>query len=252
MPVEHILVVYLVSLLLVLLPSVGLAKMFEKAGVESWKAYVPFYNTWVMQDLAKRPKHWVFWQFIPVVGWFITPGIFIEFVKLFGRFSLGEHTLAALFAPFYFPYLGYSPKFHYIGPEGAKRYKKAGWREWVDAAIFAIVAATLIRTFVFEAYTIPSGSMEKTLLINDFLFVSKFSYGPRIPNTPLSIPFVHNYIPGSKSTSYTKAIQLPYIRWFAAPVKRGDVVVFNFPAGDTVINADGFQSLRPYYDIKRA
>lgn len=252
MPVEHILVVYLVSLLLVLLPSVGLAKMFEKAGVESWKAYVPFYNTWVMQDLAKRPKHWVFWQYIPVVGWFITPGIFIEFVKLFGRFSLGEHTLAALFAPFYFPYLGYSPKFHYIGPEGAKRHKKAGWREWVDAAIFAIVAATLIRTFVFEAYTIPSGSMEKTLLINDFLFVSKFSYGPRIPNTPLSIPFVHNYIPGSKSTSYTKAIQLPYIRWFAAPVKRGDVVVFNFPAGDTVINAEGFQSLRPYYDIKRA
>ena len=120
------------------------------------------------------------------------------------RFRLWEHTLASIAAPFYFPYLGYSPQIHYIGPEGAKRYKKQGWREWVDAAIFAIVAATLIRTFVFEAYTIPSGSMEKTLLINDFLFVSKFSYGPRIPNTPLSIPFVHNYIPGSSRTSYIK------------------------------------------------
>jgi signal peptidase I len=204
-----------------------------------------------MQDLAKRPKHWVFWQLIPVIGWFITPGIFIEFVKLFGKFTLGQHILAALLAPFYFPYLGYSPNVRYIGPEGARLYKKPGWREWVDAAIFAIVAATLIRTFIFEAYTIPSGSMERSLLINDFLFVSKFSYGPRIPNTPLSIPFIHNYIPGSHRKSYTELIQLPYIRWFSSPVKRGDVVVFNFPAGDTVINLDGYQSAIPYYQVIR-
>src|SRR3982751_165674 len=104
MPPYHILIVYLISVLLVFLPSFGLAKMFQKAGVAQWKAFVPFYNTWVMQELAQRPRHWVFWQFIPVVGWFITPGIFIEFVKLFGRFGLGEHILAALFAPFYFPY----------------------------------------------------------------------------------------------------------------------------------------------------
>ncbi|MBD0376647.1 MAG: S26 family signal peptidase, partial [Flavisolibacter sp.] len=167
MPLSHIFIVYFISFLLLFLPSFGLAKMFQKAGVDSWKAFVPLYNTWVMQVLAKRPRHWVFWQLIPVVGWFITPGIYIEFVKLFGRFSFLDHTLAALFAPFYFPYLGYSDKVRYIGPEGAKRYVKPGWREWVDAAIFAIVAATLIRTFVFEAYTIPSGSMEKTLLIND-------------------------------------------------------------------------------------
>ena len=251
MPLSHILTVYLISLLLVFLPSFGLAKMFQKAGVASWKAFIPYYNTWVMQDLAKRPKHWVFWQLIPVIGWFITPGIFIEFVKLFGTFTLGQHILAALLAPFYFPYLGYSPNVRYIGPEGARLYKKPGWREWVDAAIFAIVAATLIRTFIFEAYTIPSGSMERSLLINDFLFVSKFSYGPRIPNTPLSIPFIHNYIPGSHRKSYTELIQLPYIRWFSSPVKRGDVVVFNFPAGDTVINLDGYQSAIPYYQVIR-
>jgi signal peptidase I len=251
MPLSHVLTVYFISILIVFLPSFGLAKMFQKAGVEQWKAFIPFYNTWVMQGLAKRPKHWVFWQFIPVVGWFISPGIFIEFVKLFGRFTFWEHTLAALFAPFYFPYLGYSPKIHYVGPEGAKKYKKQGWREWVDAAIFAIVAATLIRTFVFEAYTIPSGSMEKTLLINDFLFVSKFAYGPRIPNTPLSIPFIHNYIPGTSAKSYSTAIELPYIRWFASPVKRGDVVVFNYPEGDTVVNKEGFQSFHPYYSLIR-
>src|SRR5437763_2418922 len=221
MPLSHILTVYLISVLIVFLPSFGLAKMFQKAGVEQWKAFIPFYNTWIMQTLAKRPRHWVFWQFIPVVGWFISPGIFIEFVKLFGRFTLGQHILAALLAPFYFPYLCYSPKVRYIGPEGARHYRKPGWREWVDAAIFAIVAATLIRTFIFAAYTIPSGSMERSLLINDVLFVSKFSYGQRITNTALSLLFIYNYIPGTQRKSYTTLVELPYIRWFASPVKRG-------------------------------
>jgi signal peptidase I len=251
MPIQHILIVYLISTLLVFLPSFGLAPLFKTAGAPAWKAYVPFYNTWVMQELTQRPKHWVFWQFIPVVGWFITPGIFIEFAKAFGKFSLGHHTMAALFAPLYFPYLAYKDKPKFIGKEGVKKHKKAGWREWVDAAIFAVVAATLIRTFIFEAYTIPSGSMEKTLLVRDFLFVSKLSYGPRIPNTPLSVPFVHNYLPGSSRKSYSEAIKIPYTRWFATSPKAGDVVVFNFPAGDTVINLPNYQSKDPYYDVIR-
>ncbi|WP_346237331.1 signal peptidase I [Niabella insulamsoli] len=251
MPINQLLVIYLISLLLVWLPSFGLAKLFKKAGRESWKAYVPFYNTWVMQDIAQRPKHWVFWQFIPVVGWFITPGIFIEFAKVFCRFSFLDHTAAALLAPFYFPWLANHKDARFIGAEGVHKHKKPSWREWVDAAIFAIVAATLIRTFVFEAYTIPSSSMEKTLLVNDFLFVSKLSYGPRIPNTPLSVPFVHNYLPKINTKSYSTLIQLPYTRWFEGPVKRNDCVVFNFPAGDTVIHAEGFESLRPYNQIRR-
>lgn len=251
MPLNQIFVVYLISLLYMMLPSVGFAKLFAKANVAPWKAYVPFYNTWVMQELAQRPKHWVFWQLIPVVGWFITPGIFIEFAKLFGKFTIGQHTLASLIPFAYFPYIAFKEDPEFIGPDAVRKHKKGGWREWVDAAIFAVVAATLIRTFVFEAYTIPSGSMEKTLLINDFLFVSKFSYGPRIPNTPLSIPFIHNYIPGLNWKSYSTAIELPYIRWFASPVKRGDVVVFNFPTGDTVIHKAGFESANPYYDVKR-
>jgi signal peptidase I len=251
MPLQHLLVIYLIGTLIVFLPSFGLAKLFAKAGAPSWKAYIPFYNTWVMQELAHRPKHWVFWQFIPVVGWFISPGIFIEFAKVFGKFSLGHHTMAALLAFFYFPYIASKPGTKFIGPAAVKKHKKAGWREWVDAAVFAVVAATLIRTFVFEAYTIPSSSMEKTLLIRDFLFVSKLSYGPRIPNTPLSVPFVHNYLPGSSWKSYSEAIKIPYIRWFASPVKRNDVVVFNFPEGDTVINKEGYQSARPYYNFIR-
>lgn len=252
MPLMHVFIVYLIGTLIVWLPSFGLAKMFQKADEASWKAFIPFYNTWVMQELSNRPKHWVFWQFIPVVGWFISLGIFIEFAKVFGKHSLGQYTLAALFAPFYFLYLGFSTSEKYVGPEVAKKYKKSATREWIDAAIFAIVAATLIRTFIFEAYTIPTGSMEKTLLVNDFLFVSKLSYGPRVPNTPLSVPFVHNYLPASGLKSYSEAIKISYSRWFGVPVKRNDIVVFNFPAGDTVINAEGFQSAQPYYDIKRA
>ncbi len=251
MPLQHLLIIYLIGTLIVFLPSFGLAKLFEKAGVPAWKAFIPFYNTWIMETLAKRPRHWVFWQFIPVVGWFISPGIFIEFVKLYGKFSVGSHILAALLAPLYFPYLAYYKDVKYIGPEAARKHKKTAAREWFDAAIFAIVAATLIRTFVFEAYTIPSASMEKTLLVNDFLFVSKLSYGPRLPNTPLSIPFIHNYIPGTSWKSYSELIKIPYIRWWATPVKRNDDVVFNFPEGDTVINKPGYQSARPYYNYIR-
>lgn len=128
--------------------------------------------------------------------------------------------------------------------------KKSVAREWADAAIFAIVAATIIRTFFFEAYTIPTGSMEGTMLINDYLFVSKLAYGPRIPMTPLAIPLVHNTMPITGGKSYTDAVQWKYRRipGFGS-VKRNDVVVFNFPAGDTVVVKYPDQD---YYTICRA
>lgn len=115
-----------------------------------------------------------------------------------------------------------------------EKKKKGIIREWLDAGIFAIVAATLIRTFFIEAYTIPTGSMEGSLLVNDYLFVSKVAYGPRVPNTPLAVPLVHNTIFGGES--YTKAVQWDYRRfWGVGNVKRNDIVVFNFPNGDTVV-----------------
>jgi len=127
-------------------------------------------------------------------------------------------------------------------------YKKTTAREWIDAAAFAIVAATLIRTFVFEAYTIPTPSMEKTLLVSDFLFVSKSAYGPRIPNTPIAMPFVHHTLPIFNVKAYSEAIQIPYTRWFASPIERNDAVVFNFPANDTLINdEENFGSKVTYY-----
>ncbi len=232
---------------------IGLYGMFRKAGIAPWKALIPFYNTWCMVEKMELKRIWFFLQFIPVAGVFITIWITIKFVEHFGRFSLAHHA-AAVFVPFiYFPYLGFSPNERYAGKKVVDNYKKSAAREWVDAAAFAIVAATLIRTFVFEAYTIPTPSMEKTLLVNDFLFVSKFAYGPRIPNTPVAMPFVHHTMPFVAAKSYTEAIYIPYTRWFATPVKRNDVVVFNFPVNDTLINdeAQQFGSQTTYYQAIR-
>lgn len=111
---------------------------------------------------------------------------------------------------------------------GFIKYKKSKSREWFDALLFAVIAATLIRGLLFSAYAIPSGSMEGTLLTGDYLFVSKIAYGPRMPVTPISIPFLESRI-GSVKT-YWEGIQLPYFRLPGlGEVKRGDVVVFNYP-----------------------
>ena len=236
---------------------IGMYGMFKKAGIAPWKALIPFYNTWCMVQKMELKKYWFFFQLVPVAGQFITIWICIKFVEHFGRFNFWHHA-AAVFLPFiYFPYLGYSKSERYAGTAVVKNYKKSGAREWIDAAAFAIVAATLIRTFVFEAYTIPTPSEEKTLLVNDFLFVSKMAYGPRIPNTPIAMPFVHHTIPFINTKSYVEWIHIPYTRWFASPVKRNDAVVFNFPVNDTLINdpiVDGqqkFGSQKTYYQEVR-
>ncbi len=122
--------------------------------------------------------------------------------------------------------------------------------EWIDALIFAVVAATLIRMFLFEAYTIPTSSMEKSMLVGDYLFVSKLSYGPKLPNTPLSVPFTHHTLPFTSHTkAYSEAVKWPYKRIAGtSEIKREDIVVFNFPAGDTVIlyneNPDYYTQVR--------
>ena len=232
---------------------IGMYGMFQKAGIAPWKALIPFYNTWLIVEKTEIPKYWFWLQLIPIAGQFITIWITIIFVMQFKRFNLIHH-IATVFLPFiYFPYLGFSKNEQFHGPSVMGKYTKPASREWIDAGVFAIVAATIIRTFVFEAYVIPSESMEKTLLVNDFLFVNKMTYGARIPQTPLSFPFVHNTMPSSVTTpSYLKWIQIPYKRLPAiTPVKRNDVVVFNFPAGDTIINLPEFGSKMPYYDVLR-
>ncbi len=243
---------YIIFLVAAIGWHIGLYGMFKKAGMDGWKALIPIYNTWCMVEKMKLKKGWFFFQLVPIAGQFITLWICIKFVEHFGRFGFWHHAATVLFPFVYFPYLGFSSTERYAGTLVVDNYKKSGAREWIDAAFFAIVAATIIRTFVFEAYTIPTPSMEKTLLVNDFLFVSKFSYGPRIPNTPIAMPFVHHTMPVTNSKSYVEWIKIPYTRWFASPVKRNDVVVFNFPVNDTLINDEqNFGSKKTYYQEVR-
>ncbi len=123
--------------------------------------------------------------------------------------------------------------------------------EWINAIVFATVVASLIHIFVFQMYTIPTSSMEKSLLVGDYLYVSKVAYGPKMPNTPLSFPLVHHTMPGSTTKkSYSECIKWPYKRLKGlGEVKRGDAVVFNFPAGDTVLLE---RQNVTYYDILRS
>jgi signal peptidase I len=112
-----------------------------------------------------------------------------------------------------------------------EKKKKSATREWVDALVFAVIAASLIRWLLLEPFTIPTASMERSLLVGDFLFVSKLHYGSRIPMTPLQVPLTHQKIWGTEAKSYSDLIQLPYYRLPGfSSVKRNDVVVFNYPA----------------------
>ena len=123
--------------------------------------------------------------------------------------------------------------------------------EWVDAIIFAVIAATFIRLFFIEAYTIPTSSMEKSMMVGDYLFVSKTAYGPKLPNTPVAFPFVHHTMPFTASTpSFSEIIHNPYKRLGGfGKIKNDDVVVFNFPEGDSV--ATNMQD-RSYYEMVRS
>ena len=132
-----------------------------------------------------------------------------------------------------------------------KEYKEGEKRnallDWLDAVIFAVVVVTFINTFFFQAFKIPSSSMESSLYTGDHLFVSKLAYGPKLPQTPLTIPFTHNVILGKES--YSTLIQNDYrrLKGFGS-VEAGDYVVFGFPHGDTVLTKFPADD---YYTVKR-
>ena len=144
--------------------------------------------------------------------------------------------------------------YRYVGQRNAelcrssKLYKTV--YEWINAILFATVVASLVHIFFFQMYVIPTSSMEKSLLVGDYLYVSKVTYGPQMPNTPLSFPFVHHTMPFSQTKkSFSEAVKWPYHRLKGLhPIRRNEVVVFNFPAGDTVLLEN--QAVN-YYDVVR-
>lgn len=240
----------LLSLLFFVASAAGLWRIFEKAGYPGWMAIIPFYNFYIWLKVIHKPMWWYIFIIFPYINVFTLLLMVVETLKCFRKDGLGEQALGVLFPFFFLPYLGFAPNEKYTHPSELPEVKKTAAREWADALIFAVIAATIIRTFFIEAYTIPTSSMEKSLLVGDYLFVSKLSYGPKIPNTPIAFPFAHHTLPLTQYTkSYVEWIKLPYYRFPGLrEIKNNDVVVFNYPDGDTV--ALQMQN-RSYYALVR-
>lgn len=229
--------IYSILPILFLLATIaGLWKIFEKAGHDGWKAIVPFYNIYIWLKLINKPVWWFIFVIVPFINVFTLLLMVVETLKCFRKDGLGEQALGVLVPFIFLPYLGFAQKETYTHPAKLPKIKKTAAREWADAIIFAVIAASLIRTFLLEAYTIPTSSMEKSLLVGDYLFVSKIAYGPKIPQTPLAFPFAHHTLPLTDYTkSYLEWIRLPHHRYPGIrSVRNNDLVVFNYPEGDTV------------------
>ncbi len=249
-------------------------KSFPKAGRKSWEALIPGYNYAIASKIGGQPWWWVFFMLIPglhLVMWMVFN---VSYIRKYGFFSLGE-TIQGILFPFILmgkiasdeslqpnfttdwendehlrrrahgdhlvlflslPIFGHVIAYVMGFLQKQKKGRKTIIKEWGDSILFALVAASAIRTYVFEPFQIPTGSMEKTLLVGDFLFVNKLAYGPKVPVTPLSFPLVHNTIPWLDVKSYSQLETLEYTRlpgW--RNVERFDVVVFNYPSGDTAV-----------------
>ena len=242
----------IVTILFFILSIIGMWGIFEKAGEKGWKVLVPFYNWYVWLQIIRKPLWWYIFLLVPFINVFVLLLMVVEVLKCFKKQGLLDQALGVLFPFVYLPYLAYSSKEQYSDPSKQPPVHKSAVREWVDAIIFAVIAASIIRIFLIEAYTIPTSSMEKTLLVGDYLFVSKLSFGPKVPNTPLAFPFVHHTLPLTESTkSYLEWINLPYYRFPGlASIKNMDVVVFNYPDGDTLCTK--LQSNASYYQLVRS
>ena len=225
--------------------------LFKKAGFEGYYSVIPYYNLFILSKIVNCTQWWWYLLlFLPYINFFTMMLMFIDLAKSFGRFKIWEIVCAAVVPFIFFPIVN-SQDSKYSDPRVTAFPKKTPVREWLDAIVWAVVAALIIRTFLFEAYTIPSSSMEKSLLVGDYLVVSKIGYGPRVPNTPLAFPFVHHTLPWSKTAkSYIEKPQLPYKRLpGTTEIKRNDPIVFNFPAGDTV--SEVYQSNVTFYQLCR-
>ncbi|MBL4653110.1 MAG: signal peptidase I [Flavobacteriales bacterium] len=228
--------------------SIALFKFFPAADMPVSHAFVPGLNIITWLKVIKRPWWWIFLLIFPGVNFLLGIVMCVELAKAFGYLESKDQILSGILGFIYLPKLSRDEKLIYIGPEDWTKKKKSKTREWSEAIIFAIIAASIIRTYFLEAYTIPTPSMERSLLVGDYLFVSKFHYGPKAPQTPLSFPFAHHTMPGTTSMkSYLEWIKLPFFRLPGfTDVQRNDVVVFNYPDGDTVVVArqnEGYQAI---------
>ena len=210
----------------------GTWKLYKRAGRSAWQAAIPVYNAIILLRIINRPWWWVFLLFIPVVQLLMFPVLWVETAKSYGYNDTKDGVLSVITLGFYLYYINYFTKSEYEGKRELKAKTKAG--ETLGSIIFAVVAATIVHTYFIQPFTIPTSSLEKSLLIGDFLFVSKFHFGARTPGTAIAFPMVHDTIPVVKTKSYASEPQLPMFRLPGfESVSRNDIVVFNWPV-DTV------------------
>lgn len=207
----------------------GTWKLYVKAGRKAWEAAVPIYNGIVLMQIINRPKWWIILLFIPIVNLLMFPVIWIETIRTFGFYKKLDSLLAIVTLGLYIFYINYATDAKYNAERSVKPRSELG--EWVSSIAFAIIAATLVHSYFMQPFTIPTSSLEKSLLVGDYLFVSKFHYGARVPSTVIAAPMVHDSLPFTGTASYLKRPQLPYTRLPGLQkVKNNDIVCFNWPA----------------------
>ena len=206
----------------------GTWKLYVRAGRKAWEAAVPVYNAVVLMGIINRPKWWTILLFVPIVNLIMIPVVWVETARSFGFNTFKDTALTVLTGGLYLYYINYATDAPYKSDRDVNPKSSSG--EWTSSLLFAIVAATLVHTYFMQPFVIPSSSLEKTLLVGDWLFVSKFHYGARTPITTVATPMLHDTIYGTKTKSYLSRPQLPYFRLPGfQDIKRNDIVVFNWP-----------------------
>ena len=230
---------FIFFLVIQLIHFAGTWKLYQRANRKAWEAAIPIYNAVILMKIINRPKWWVILLFIPVINQLMFPILWIETARSFGFNKRKDTALVLLTFGFYLFFINYATNSTYTLNRSLKPRTALG--EWVSSIAFAIIAATLVHTYVMQPYTIPTSSLEKTLLVGDYLFVSKFHYGARVPTTTIATPMLHDSIPtaiiSEKNTkSYLNKPLLPYLRIPGfQKIKRNDIVVFNWPV-DTLVH----------------
>lgn len=210
----------------------GTWKLYESAGRKRWEAAIPVYNAIILMKIIGRPTWWTVLLFIPIINLIMFPVIWVETLRSFGKKTTTDTLLGIFTFGFYIFYINYNQALNYITDRSLQPENRTA--DTVSSLLFAVIVATLVHTYFIQPYTIPTSSLEKSLLVGDFLFVSKMNYGARVPMTTVALPMVHDTIPLLKRKSYLTWPELPYLRLPAMQsINRTDIVVFNWPA-DTV------------------
>ena len=236
-------------LLVQIVHFLGTWKLYEAAGRKKWEAAVPIYNAIVLMKIIGRPSWWTILLFMPIINLIIFPVVWVETLRSFGKRSGLDTFLVLITLGLYLYYINYTQKLNYISDRSLSPQNKAA--DTVSSLLFAIVVATIVHTYFIQPYTIPTSSLEKSLLVGDFLFVSKMNYGARVPMTTVALPMVHDSIPLTKSKSYLTWPQLPYMRMPGIQnIDRTDIVVFNWPV-DTVYRFFDTSKRRAYKPVDK-